>query len=204
MALRLALFSKSGARAVCHDFPDHGLLTEALQREEARAIQCLSARTAAGIAAIGRNRGLQAEDIEELQCDCIVLFIQKLRSGAYTYRGHDPASYVIETAKLRARHYARQANRRRAEMLEADFDPADPDRFDESLENAGLLRTLLLLVEENCRALITLKYLEGRSDKEVISLGITPYATEKSLKSQRAKCMKKLAGAFAARRNKQI
>lgn len=201
MAPKLAFFARSSARAVCDDFPDNRMLTEALQREEARAIQCLSARTAKGIAAIGRAYSLQAEDIEELQCDCIVLFIEKLRAGAYVYQGHDPASYVIETAKFRVRHYARQASRRRAEALDALHDPTDPDRFDERLENAGLLRTLLLLAEENCRALITLKYLEGRRDKEVIALGVTPYATEKSLKSQRAKCMKKLAEAFAARRN---
>ncbi len=201
MARKLAFFSRSGARTVCNDYPDHRLLTEALQREEARAIQCLSARTAAGIAAIGRGYGLQAEDIEELQCDCIVLFIEKLRADAYEYRGHDPASYVIEIAKFRARHYARQASRRRAETLDAIAEPAEPAGFDERLENAGLLRTLLLLAEEPCRTLITLKYLEGRRDKEVIALGITPYANEKSLKSQRAKCMKKLAEAFAARRN---
>ena len=203
MARRFNFFTRKNAGKACAAYPDHHSLLEALQREEAGAIQCLSSRVCASIAAIGKAFGLSDEDVEELQCDCIILFIQKLRSGAYVYRGHDPASFVIEIAKKRVRHYERQAKRRQTKAPAPAYDPADEESaFGGSEENARLLEELFLEIDENCRKLISLKYLEELRDKEIIEMKLTQYTTVNAVKTHRSKCMKQLAEALAARQKK--
>ena len=142
---------------------------------------------------IGKGFNLTDEDIEELQCDCILLFKTKIQSGQYVFQGHNPASYAIEIAKKRVRFLARQAQKRSTQSLDTGFDQADEaDDFPGSQAQMEILTALLQKMGDNCQRLIQLKYLEEIRDKEVIEKSLTQYTTVDALKNHRAKCMKKL------------
>jgi DNA-directed RNA polymerase specialized sigma24 family protein len=191
MASILDLFLDRKTNRACSSYPSHEALFAGLAREEAGAIRCLSARISGRVFNIGKRQGLAAEDIEELICDCIVLLLQKIRSGKYVFQGFDPATFGIEIAKKRVNNFRRQALKHEAVGLELLGDRAgEPDyagRFE-----TELLEKLLDRLDEGCRDLIRLKYLEERRDKEVIEQKLTRYATVDTLKNQRSKCMKKL------------
>ena len=185
-------FFNRSANQSCRQYPDAISLVEGLRKEEDAAIHCLSVKIAGPLYRIGKGRGLPDEDIEELHCDCILLFIEKIRTGKYEYRGNEPSTYVIEIAKRRVNHYARLNRQHRMEELLPVMDP--PDELGHgSREQVELLVGLLDQLDENCRNLIRLKYLEGLRDKQVIAEKQTQYTTENALKTHRYNCMKKLA-----------
>lgn len=194
MARILDFFLNRGAGKACQAYPDHEQLLQALQREEPGAIHCLSSKTAPKIYQIGKGFNLTDEDIEELQCDCIMLFIKKLRTGQYVFQGYSPASYVIEVAKKRVRFKSRQAQRGSTFALDNNYDPADESgTFPGSQENVEWLGKLLKKVGENCQKLIQLYYVEELKDKDVVEQGLTQYNSVDALKNHRSKCMKKVA-----------
>ncbi len=189
MARILDLFLNRGSNKACHRYPDARALLAALQGEEGEAIRCLSSKISGSVYQIGKNFRLVDDDIEELHCDCIMIFMDKIRAGKYEYAGNEPATYVIEIAKRRVYHYSRKAGQNTTNDL--DFDRADEPEWD-TLEQIELLQGLLARLNDNCRKLIRLKYLEEQKDKEVIEQKLTQYSTVDALKNHRAQCMKKL------------
>ena len=185
-------FFNHSANQSCRQYPNATLLIEGLRKEEDAAIHCLSAKIAGPVFRIGKGRGLPDEDIEELHCDCILLFMEKIRTGKYEYRGNEPSTYVIEIAKRRVNHYVRLNRQHRTEELLPAMDPPEEPGYG-SREQVELLTGLLNQLDENCRNLIRLKYLEGLRDKQVIAEKQTQYTTENALKTHRYQCMKKLA-----------
>lgn len=189
MARILDLFLNRGSNKACHRYPDARALLAALQGEEGEAIRCLSSKISGSVYQIGKNFRLVDDDIEELHCDCIMIFMDKIRAGKYEYAGNEPATYVVEIAKRRVYHYARKAGRNTTNDL--DFDRADEPEWD-TLEQIELLQGLLARLNDNCQKLIRLKYLEEQKDKDVIEQKLTQYSTVDALKNHRAQCMKKL------------
>ena len=128
MARILDLFLNRTTNKSCTHYPDARLLVEGLRREEAAAIQCLSSKISGSVYRIGKGFQLVDDDIEELHCDCIMVFIEKIRSGKYEYQGYDPATYVIEIAKNKVRNFQRHAGKNASTDLTSVPDqPDDPD-----------------------------------------------------------------------------
>lgn len=172
-------------------YPSHSALIAALLREEPAAIRHLSERVMGVIAAEGRRFGLSAEDREELHTDCLLIFIEKLRSGTYVDQGYDPASYVVAIARRRVFHYRRKLAR--VQVVDWDEEAlADALPQYAGAEDAGLLEALLKQMDPGCQRLIRLRYLEGWKDKEILKEGWTPYSTTASLKNHGSRCWRAL------------
>jgi len=197
MARILDIFLDKKANRNCEKYPDHGSLFAGLGHEEADAIQCLSARVSGSIYNIGKSYRLSDDNIEELICDCITICLQKIKTGKYTFQGHNPATYVIEIAKNRAKNLRRSALRHETVDLESIGEQEDTPDF-ASLAETELLENLLSKLDTNCQNLVRLKYLEERRDKDVVEEKLTQYTTVDALKNHRSKCLKKLVEIGAA------
>ena len=168
-------------------YPDALTLFEGLKREESMAIRVLYSRIAGSVAKIAAPYGLLPEDIEELTGDSIAFLLLKIRNGQYVFHGFDPATYAIEVAKNKVRHF----KKRNTTPLDSILDIATEEDYTNA-EAIALIEKLLSQLPENCRKLITLKYLDEIRDKDVIAQQLTQYTTVDALKNHRAQCMKKL------------
>jgi RNA polymerase sigma factor (sigma-70 family) len=191
MARILDVFLKKSTNVACNRYPDTASLVAALKQEEADAIRCLSSKISGYVYQIAKNARLPDEDIEELHCDCIMIFIDKIRTGKYEYAGFDPATYVIEIARRRVFHYSRKLAKGRSSELDSIPEPTAESEWD-ILDQTEILRRNLAKIGEKCRQLITLRYLDSLKDKEVIERKLTSYSTVDALKTHRAQCLKKL------------
>lgn len=193
MARILDFFLNKSARKACLAFPDYESLIGGLLQGNSSAIQCLSSKIAGNVYKIGKGFNLRNEDIEELQCDCILIFMDKLKKGQFVYQGYSPAAFVLEIARKRVRFVARQAQKRATQDLDAGYEPVEEEEaFPGSQLRIEQLSALFKLLGENCQKLIQIHYLDGLKDKEVIEKSLTQYTTVNALKNHRAKCMKML------------
>lgn len=186
-----SLFLKAFIRRSQHkwlNYPHAAALFEGLAKEEDEAIQYLYSRISGSVIKIGNGYGLLEEDIEELLGDCIATLLLKIRSGQYVFQGYDPATYAIEIAKNKVRHFKK---RNTVEWSEVKDIPEEEPGFTNK-ESVEVLERLLSHLGENCQKLIRLKYLEGVRDKDAIEQQLTQYTTVDALKTHRAQCMKKL------------
>lgn len=185
------LFLKAFVRRSQHKwlaYPHALALFEGLEKEEDEAIRCLYARISGSIIKIGKGYGLLEEDIEELLGDSIATLLLKIRSGQYVFQGYDPATYAIEIAKNKVRHFKKRNTVEWSEVMDI---PEEEPSFTNK-ESVEVLERLLSHLGENCQKLIRLKYLEGVRDKDAIEQQLTQYTTVDALKTHRAQCMKKL------------
>jgi len=193
MARILDFFLNRSTGKACAAFPDHESLISGLQQENSAAIQCLSSKIAGNIYKIGKGFNLMDEDIEELQCDCILIFMNKLKKGQFEYQGFSPAAFTIEIARRRVHFVARQSQKRATLDLDKDYDPIEEEEsFPGSQLRVEQLSAMFKQIGENCQKLIQIHYLDGLKDKEVIEKSLTQYTTVNALKNHRAKCMKNL------------
>lgn len=196
MARILDVFLKRSTNLACSRYEDTEALFSALLQEEAEAIRCLSSKISGSVYQIAKNARLPDEDIEELHCDCIMIFIDKIRSGKYEYAGFDPATYVIEIARRRVFHYVRKLAKSRSRELDSIPEPVAESEWD-ILDQTEIIRRNLARIGEKCRQLITLRYLDNLKDKEIIERKLTSYSTVDALKNHRAQCLKKLTDMIA-------
>ena len=180
------IFGKS-AKRTCGAYPDAAALFDGLQQEASDAILCLYTKVSGPIDQMARQFKLSKEDTEELIGDCMALMMLKIRTGQYVFQGFDPATYVVEIAKNKVRHFKKS---NLVELPETGDWPEEINYTDQHVVEK--LEKLLLQISENCRNLIRLKYLEEMRDKDVIEQKITQYTTVDALKNHRAKCLKKL------------
>ncbi len=162
-----------------------------LKSENSRAIQHLYSKCNKQISHLAKSYKLSNEDTEELICDCMVLFIQKLQSNEYSYQGWDPISYVIEIAKFKSRNYYRRSIKHSPAEL-TQMESSIPDQIHGGSIPEVEIEIFLSKLDENCQKLIRLKYLDELRDKDIIDLKLTQYSNINSLKNHRSKCMKKL------------
>jgi RNA polymerase sigma factor (sigma-70 family) len=182
----------SGIKA-CNAYPDGKSLFEGLAQEAPDAIRCLSSKIAGPIYKIGKQFQLSDEDIEEMMCDCITLFVEKIRAGKYEFQGNEPASYAIEIARYKVRSFHRNKIKdATSELTEVHEQIGEEEVHFSSFEQTELLESLLQKVGDNCENLIRLRYLEGLKDKDVVAKKMTQYNSIDALKNKRAQCMKKL------------
>ena len=191
MARILDIFLNRNSNRSCKNYPDHTAFFTGLEHEEPEAIRCLSSKTSGAVFNIGKQYRLTDADIEELICDCITVCIQKIRSGGYVFQGYDPATYVVEIAKNKARNFNRAALKHRTEDMDSVPAMEYEDDF-ATVEETAKLEKLMDRLDASCRNLIRLKYLEELRDKDVIEKKLTQYTTVDALKNNRARCLKKL------------
>ena len=182
-----------GSRHNSAAYPDMADLFEGLKREENEAIRVLYSRISAPLFKMGKTYGLSEEDVEELIGDCIALLLLKIRTEQYVFQGYDPATYAIEIAKNKVRHFKK---RNTAELMEVANIAVEPEYT--SWESVEMLEKLLSQLPPNCQNLIRLKYLDEMRDKDIIEQKLTQYTTVDALKNHRAQCMKSLIALGAA------
>ena len=180
--------SSSYRYADAHSFYLH------LKRLDAGAILHLRQRFWSALAGWGRRAGIAVQDLEEIAQDTIVLLLQKIEDGTYQFQHSDPAAFAAVIARNLLRNFMRKRKLRWAVLGDWDA-PADAE-IEKYLKNKDLQQQISGFLEkmnEQCRQIIRLRYLEDCTDHEVIRTGITPYGTTDSLRSKRNGCMKKLA-----------
>jgi DNA-directed RNA polymerase specialized sigma24 family protein len=163
-------------------------LFEGLQKEEHHAIRVLYNRIAGFVRKLGHQYRLTPEEVEELTGDCVTILLLKIRTGQYVFQGYDPASFAIEIAKKKVRHYVKKQT-----ILWEDHYAGTEASEPGTREDIEALTLLLAQLPEHCQKLIRLKYLEEIRDKDAIEQNLTQYSTVDALKNHRAKCMKKLS-----------
>ena len=188
-----SLLGRSSAQQEGRLYPTDEALFAGLKAEQTSAIQCLYSKMAPYVFKIARMTGLPDEETEELLGDAIALMVMKIRADEYVFQGYSPVTYAIEIAKNKLRHRVRK---HKQQMLVSISDQeeriADEDNEPTNWEALQQLEALLKKLSENCQALIRLKYLDEKRDKELIAEKRTQYSTVDALKTHRAQCMKKL------------
>jgi DNA-directed RNA polymerase specialized sigma24 family protein len=203
MSRILDFFLDRNKQTCCTAYSTSDALFEGLKTEKTTAIQCLYTKISGPVFNLGKNYHLKEEDIEELICDCITFFLQKIKIGDYVYQGFEPSTYVIEVAKNKVKNVGRNnAKHLNTELHEASMLIIAEEPEFTNLEAVNLIDKLIAQLKPSCQNLIRLKYLEEVNDKDAIEQKLTQYSTVNALKSHRAQCMKKLTEIAAANSNK--
>ncbi len=173
------------------DFENIEFWLSLLLQEDPRAIGHLYKRIMVPVLHMTRPHKLNRECVEELINDSIVIFLQKLKSGQFSYQNIDPIHYILEIAKRNMNNYIRRSIKFSSAELTDDMDLAE-DTPRNLEEECNALEKLLKMLGPNCEKLIRLKYLEELKDADIITRGLTQYSTVDALKNHRARCFKKL------------
>lgn len=177
----------------CRQYDGHERLFEALKRLDNAAILCVQTRTMSSARKFARQYGLPSDSAEEVLNQSTFIFLRKIQDGSYQFQGHAPSTYLVEIMRRTALMMTR-TQRKQYESLDNHHDIQDPDTdaIDRQRESANLVQQFLGQMGEPCASVITLHYIDGYSDEEVVRQGWTRYTTPDSLKVKRSDCMKKL------------
>ncbi len=165
---------------------------------ESAAILYLHGRIKAALLRQGKKMGASAEDLEEIAQDAVVLTIQKIDNGDFTFSGHDPTAFAAVTAKNMLRNFLRKKK-----LPSGEFGIKD-GHTDENVEKYLIRKELQLQItafldkmNDSCRRLIRLRYFDDYRDEEIISRQFTQYTSIDALRNKRSACMKKLGQLMA-------
>jgi RNA polymerase sigma factor (sigma-70 family) len=180
--------------AAREDFEQKEVLYLALKAKSDKAIQFVQRKTLKTAASMSRFAGLSMMDNEEILNDAVIILLQKIENGAYQFQGYDPCTYLVEIIKGLIAN-AKRKNQRVFEDIETQYQLADMDteRYLEMKANENVLHNLMNQIGENCKKIISLKYLEEYKDEEILEQKMTQYANINTLKVKRSECMKKLS-----------
>lgn len=174
-------------------FKDNEVLFEGLKALDQRAIVYLHESALPVVQKIAVGYQLHAYKTEEILNDAILIFLQKIETGAYQFEGYQPTTYCVEIAK-RLALMATRGRKHTTEDLEQfrELPDSDTEALLVRREKAEMVHYLLTQLGDPCEKVIRLHHIEGYSDEEVIQQKSTPYTTIDSLKMKRSSCMKKL------------
>ncbi|MFN0214056.1 MAG: RNA polymerase sigma factor [Saprospiraceae bacterium] len=164
---------------------------------ESNAIRQLARRVGDFLPGLSASVYLSMEDREELVSDAVFITLQKIGNGQFELKDADPATYAIGVLKNLV---GNRLQKKRIEtaplenLMDLSASELDPEKYLQRKEREELMDSLLNKMEDLCRQLILLRYYEEISDDEAIAQKRTPYLNVDSLKVQRSKCLKKLAG----------
>jgi DNA-directed RNA polymerase specialized sigma24 family protein len=166
---------------------------EGLKQLDNAAILCLQLKALPKIKNMVGHLGLEEDKATEILSQSTIIFLEKIQTGAYQFRGYEPSTYLIEVARRMAMS-AVKALHRSDELSENHHLIPDPDIDNRTAqqENDEQIRILLDHIGDPCAQIIRLRYLDGYSDEDVIRLGLTKHSSVNSLKVKRSDCMKKL------------
>lgn len=171
----------------------HERLFDGLKNQEHYAIVYLQVKAWKSVSKIVDRYGLPADQSDEILNRSTLIFLQKIESGAYQFKGNAPLTYLVEIAK-RLALMATRSRQKTTEALDDHTELADLE-LDAELkrkEAADVVDHLLKGLGSPCQEVIRLHHIDGYADEEVVRLGLTKYTTVDSLKMKRSDCMKKL------------
>lgn len=175
------------------DYQDPQVLYHGLSDSESAAIVYLHRKVSGMLHSWRQGRNIPEADLEEMAEDATILVIRKIETGAFRFDGTTPLAYANVIAQNLLRNFMRKRQVVTTEVQEWDASEAPSvEQYLYGKELQQLLAGALEKMPENCRQLITLFHLEGKSDEETLQLGLTQYTTVPSLRSKRGECMKKL------------
>lgn len=173
-------------------FQDDRQLFDGLVALDNRAILQLQRKAAPMVRKITKSMGLNMEQSEEILNQSTLVFLQKIESGAYEYKGHAPTTYLVEVAKRMAMAKVRRKKPVTVELEDNHLQKSDYEEVKRMEASAELISLFLGKLTDVCAKIIRLRHIDGYSDDEVITAGFTAYSTVNSLKMKRSGCMKKL------------
>jgi DNA-directed RNA polymerase specialized sigma24 family protein len=186
--------SKTNTNNPCGKFPDNKSLFDGLARCDNDAISCLMEKGRGTIFSYGKARAVSDLDLEEIVEDAAVIFLEKIRTGAYEFQGLAPVTYMVEVGK---RLVLKRGERKTPTTVEVnDLQIGGDDEINDFYDQKAmedLVAKMLEKVGENCRHVIRLRYFEKLSDAEIIDKKLSPYSTVGSLKVKRSECISKLS-----------
>ena len=175
------------------NFNDPYTLYRALAGGESAAIVHLHRKVSHLLQSWRRGRNVPAADLEEMAEDTVIITLSKIETGSFQFEGTDPCAYANVIAQNLMHNFMRRKQWITTEIQE--WDAAEEPWIEQYLNTKELQRLIAGALEKmpaNCRQLITLFHLEGKTDEETLNQGLTPYTTVQSLRSKRGECMKKL------------
>lgn len=176
-----------------HRFSNKDVLVDGLREKKTPAIEFLMERCQGSVRKITRYYGLPKDLASDVLTDGIILLIEKIHEGTYDPSQASPQTYLLGICKnILANH-----SRKKTDPMSQDLEEVEiPDNSVEEMmyinERIDVLKSLLIKLGAPCNNLITLKYLDGYSDKEIIENELTKYTSPESLRVSRQNCMKKL------------
>lgn len=175
------------------DYQVPQVLYQGLAAGESAAIVYLHRKVEGMLRSRQQSRSIPAADLEEMAEDATILVIRKIETGEFRFDGTTPLAYSNVIVQNLLRNFLRKRRWPTTEVQE--WDASEEPSVEQYLHGKEIQRLLAGALEkmpENCRELITLFHLEGKSDEETLQQGLTPYTTVGSLRSKRGKCMEKL------------
>jgi DNA-directed RNA polymerase specialized sigma24 family protein len=173
-------------------FQDNQQLFNGLADLDNRAILYLQAKSAPMVRKLTKRMGLDREQSEEILNQSTLVFLQKIESGAYTFKGHAPTTYLVEVAKRLAMAKVRRKKPASLTLEDHHQQKSEYEEVKRLEASADLVHCLLGQLSDVCAHVIRLHHIDGYSDAEVIEGDFTAYSTINSLKMKRSTCMKKL------------
>ncbi len=179
----------------CRRYATKGQLVAGLLEVQTAAIECVLEKAEGLVRKMTRQFGLPPVLAADVLHDGILILIEKTRDGSYDPERAAPTTYLVAVCRNLLANHARLKRPPRSETLENGLELQDNSLTDwlEFRERKTLLEKLLRQIGPPCSDIIALKYLEGYSDEEQISLKMTPYSSVESLRVMRSRCMKSLA-----------
>jgi RNA polymerase sigma factor (sigma-70 family) len=192
----------------CKKYKTHEDLYKGLKAKKTDAIQCLMLKSRPSVAFLVKQTGLSETYIDDILHESILILLKKIDTGKYEFIGQPPSTYVIETAKWVTLNFSRKNVARPFDLLLEEHlqmeDVENIDSIQSKRDQLDQLETMLNTLENPCKDIISLHYLEELSDKEVIDRQLVSISSINSLKARRSQCMKKLREMANGLKNKSI
>lgn len=165
-----------------------------LLAQDKQAIQRLKTLILPKVTMYCKKFSVPSEAAEEVTHDSMLILMDDMLSGKYTYEGKDPAIYGIKVGQYLVLNLSKSKYTRKDKVqdLTAAFEFVGLDNIEKRLHEVHLLDQLLAQVQDRCQQLIKLKYLMEYSYEQMIELNLTHYQSVAALKNATSQCMAKL------------
>jgi DNA-directed RNA polymerase specialized sigma24 family protein len=164
-----------------HKYEDNETFYNALKAEKTDAINYLAKKVRPTIKAMARNWHLPKEEDEDLITDSIMVLLLRMSDSKYEYKGHSPATYVVEVASRIIRNrYRGNKGKLNAAMFDNDKLPGltDTDALNYQKQKESM-DALMHLINEHlgpgCHDIILYRFVYEYPDKDVIEQKLTQY-----------------------------
>ena len=156
-------------------FADEEFFLQAIHSGDSRAIVYLQDKATGFTKSLLQQKQLPQHLLGEVLNEGSIIFIKKIRTPGFALHSAKVSTYFLEIIK---------------NVVELS-DHSVLEYYSRK-ENMELVAKLLSQIGLPCSNIITLKYLDGYSDEEVVQGKLSPYTSVESLRVKRSDCMKKI------------
>src|SRR5690606_23057728 len=151
------------------NYQDPQVLYHSLAASESAAIVYLHQKVTGMLRAGQQGRNIPVPDLEEMAEDATILVIRKIETGDFRFDGTTPLAYANVIAQNLLRNFMRKRRWHTTEVQEWDAsEEPSVEQYLHGKEIQRLLAGALDKMPENCRQLIALFHLEGKTDEETL------------------------------------